>query len=61
MIQLVLQVPFEVIISPEGHMVLFIQDVLLLHVGILDEEGHQSDNEDNDQDDEETWLKMMRK
>jgi hypothetical protein len=35
MIQLVLQVPFEVIISPEGHMVLFIQDVLLLHVGIL--------------------------
>jgi hypothetical protein len=35
MIQLMLQVPFEVIISPEGHMVLFIQDVLLLHVGIL--------------------------
>jgi hypothetical protein len=36
MMQLVFRVPFEVAISQEGHMLmLFIQGVVLLHVGLL--------------------------
>jgi hypothetical protein len=61
--QLVLRVPFEVVISQEGHMlVLFIQGMVLLHMGLL----WMRKNIDlamriMTKMMKSTWLKMMRK
>jgi hypothetical protein len=60
---LVFQVPLEVAISQEGHMlVLFIQDVMLLHVGLLwMRKSINLEMRIMTKVMKSTWLKMMRK